>query len=231
MSPRIWTVPMTFRHLRHLHLSCIEHEPGLCVLPSLPALETLALNFCCYCLDCPRNGRGPSTLIQFECLPQLRALSISGAHAESVIWCGQAVQLQKLEVTYSSHMDLHGLLACLGEDLEELHIADCEFVTGAPAPLIAFPALRRVQILESMSGLTPFCFADVPAATAFHVRIRPNDFEDLEDWSHVWGLLARQPVYLSLAGSRILRSPPDSASRLSQVASLPHVRLEGPNWP
>ncbi|THC87124.1 hypothetical protein EYZ11_013430 [Aspergillus tanneri] len=29
MSPRIWTVPVTFNHLRQLHLFCIEHEPGL----------------------------------------------------------------------------------------------------------------------------------------------------------------------------------------------------------
>jgi hypothetical protein len=127
-------------------------------------------------------------------------------------------------------MDLHGLLACLEESLEELLIADCEFVMEEPAPLITFPALQRVQILESISGLTPFCFADVPLATAFHVRIRPNDLEDLEDWPHIWGLLAHQLVCLSLAGSRILRSPRDSASRLLQVASLPHVQLEGLNW-
>ncbi|KAB8227540.1 uncharacterized protein BDW43DRAFT_293805 [Aspergillus alliaceus] len=231
MSPRIWTVPMTFHHLRHLHLSCIEHEPGLCVLPSLPALETLALNFCCYCLDCPRNGRGPSALLQFHGLPQLRTLSISGAQEQSVIWCGRATQLQTLEVTFSSGMDLNGLLACLGRDLKELYISDCEFVAEEPTPPVVFPVLRRVRILESLSSLASFCSVEVPLSAVFHVRIEPDDFEDLKDWPLVWELLTRNSVSLSLAGSTILQSPLHPTSRLSQVASLPHVRLEGQNWP
>jgi hypothetical protein len=80
-------VLLSFQSLHTLSLSCIKHEPGILVLPTLPALETLALNFCCYCLDCPRNGQQPCTMLHLDRLPRLRALSIAGAQEGNII-CG-----------------------------------------------------------------------------------------------------------------------------------------------
>src|ERR1700759_1070166 len=101
---------MSFRYLRRLYHSCVEHEPGLSVLPSFPALETLALNFCCYCLECPRNGQGPCTMLRFDQLPRLLSLSISGVQEGSVICCGRASQLRQFEITYSSGLSLGSIL-------------------------------------------------------------------------------------------------------------------------
>ncbi|KAA8641604.1 uncharacterized protein ATNIH1004_011740 [Aspergillus tanneri] len=225
MSPRIWTVPVTFNHLRQLHLFCIEHEPGLCILPSLPVLEALALNFCCYCLERLRHGEGPCTMLQFHQFPQLHSLSISGAQRGSVIWRGRASQLRRLEITFSNGIDLHSWLTCVGINLEELYISDCGFVKeNSLASLVAFPALRHVRILDSVSGLSSFSScAEVPSSTELCLRIYPNDFEDLDDWSLIWKLLARNPVFLSLAGSRTLRYPLDPTSRLSQITSQPQT--------
>ncbi|KAB8239994.1 hypothetical protein BDV35DRAFT_386181 [Aspergillus flavus] len=189
-----------------LHISCIEHEPWLCVLPALPALETLALNFCCYCLECPRQGQGPCALLQFQRLLQLRPLSTAGAQPKSISWCGQAARLRKLEIEFSSDLDLHQILASLGWNLEELHLLDCEFVAEVPWPVVAFPALRWVQLLESISGLATFSSAEVPV------------------------LLERCSVLLSLPRSGIHRWPPASTSRLSQVMSVAQVPVEGPPW-
>ncbi|KAI9041052.1 uncharacterized protein KD926_007469 [Aspergillus affinis] len=228
MSPRIWTVPLTFNRLQHLQLSCIEHEPGLCVLPSLPMLETLTLNFCCYCLDCPKNGRGPCTLLQLLHLPRLRALSILGAQAGNVIWCGHAAQLQKLELAFCSGIDLIGLLGSAGNNLEELILSDCDFMAEGPTvSSVTLPVLQRVQINASISGLAQLCYAEIPSSAMIQMRIGPDDFEEVENWPLVRLRLALNPVSLSLTGSGALPYPLEPSSRLRQIASLSHIRLEG----
>ncbi|KAB8240530.1 hypothetical protein BDV35DRAFT_117894 [Aspergillus flavus] len=142
MSPRTWMVPMSFRSIRSLYLSCIEHEPSISVLPILLALETLALNFCCYCLDCPRNGQQLCAMVHLNRLPRLLKLSISGAQEGNIICSGTSPQLRQLDVSFSSGLSLDRILAGLGPSLEEVHICDCEF---PPETLSArsYPALSE----------------------------------------------------------------------------------------
>lgn len=221
---------MTFSYLRTLHLSCIEHEPGLCSLPSFPALETLALSFCCYCLDCPRNGEGPWTLLHFDRLPRLRSLSIMGAQGESIIWCGQATQLRWLKITYSSGLDLGAILAGVGPNLEAIHILDCEFNAEEPPPQTVYPALKQLSIVDAVSGLSPFRSTTLPSLAELNVRVHPRDFERLEDWPLILEFLSHVPVTLRLSSLGPLRVQRDLSSRLRQVASLPNAQLQGRGW-
>lgn len=217
---------MTFSYLRTLHLSCIEHEPGLCSLPSFPALETLALDFCCYCLECPRNCEGPWTLLQFERLPQLHSLSIMGAQGESIIWCGQATQLRWLKITHSSGLDLGAILAGVGTNLEAIHILDCEFNADEPPPQKVYPALKQLSIVDAVSGLSPFRLTTLPSLAELSVRVHPRDFECLEDWPLILEFLSHIPVTLRLSPWP-LKVRQDLPGRLWQVASLPNARLQG----
>lgn len=224
-------LPMTFSYLRTLHLSCIEHEPGLCSLPSLPVLETLALNFCCYCLECPRNGEGPWTLLNFDRLPRLRSLSITGAQDGSIICCGRATELRRLRITYSSGVDLGAILAGVGTDLEAVHILDCEFDAEEPAPRTAYPILKQLSILDSVSGLPPFYLAELPSLEELSMRIHPCDFERLEDWPLILSFLRCVPITLCLNSPEPLEAWKDQTCRLWQIASLPNAQLQGRGWP
>ena len=230
MSPRTWTLPMTFTYLRTLHLSCIEHEPGLCSLPSLPALETLVLNFCCYCLECPRNGEGPWVFVHFSRLPRLLSLSITGAQDGSIICCGRASQLRRLKITYSSGLDLGAILAGVGTDLETVHILDCEFVTEEPTPRTAYPILKQLTILDAVSGLSMFYLTELPSLEELNLRIHPCDLEQLQDWPLIWSFLRCVPVTLRLN----IPGPPqvrnDQTCRLREIASLPNAQLQGQGW-
>lgn len=230
MSPRTWMFPMTFNNLHTLHLSCIEHEPGLCSLPSLPMLETLALNFCCFCLECPRNGEGPWTLLHFERLPRLRSLSITGAQGESIICCGRATQLQWLKITYSSGLDLGAILAGVGTDLEAIHILDCEFKAEEPPPQTVYPALKQLSVVDAVSGLSPFRLTTLPSLAELSMRVHPHDFECLEDWPRILDFLSHIPVTLRLSSPWPPKIRQDRPGRLWQVASLPNAQLQGRGW-
>lgn len=223
-------LPMTFSYLRTLRLSCIEHEPGLCSLPSLPVLETLALNFCCYCLECPRNGEGPWILLHFNQLPRLRSLSITGAQDGSIICCGWAAELRRLKITYSSGLDLGAILARAGTDLEAVHILDCEFIKKEPAPCKEYPILKQLTILDSVSGLPRFYLTKLPSLEELRVRIHPCDFERLEDWPLTLSFLRCIPVTLWLNSPEPLEAWKDQTCRLWQIASLPNAQLQGRGW-
>lgn len=231
MSPRTWTVPMSFRSLRSLSLSCIEHEPGISVLPTLPALEALALNFCCYCLDCPRNGQQPCTMLHLDQLPRLRALSIAGAQEGNIICGGISPQLRELEISFSSGFSLTRILASLGPNLEEVLICDCDFPQERPLSGQSYPAMRRLSILDSASSLAAFASLELPPTSRLIVRINADDLEDLRAWPQVVEFFRNHVVALSLGGPVDAHCLFDETRRLSEVASLPGVRRDGPNWP
>ena len=230
MSPRTWTLPMTFTYLRTLHLSCIEHEPGLCSLPSLPALETLVLNFCCYCLECPKNGEGPWVFVHFSRLPRLLSLSITGAQDGSIICCGRASQLRRLKIAYSSGLDLGAILAGVGTDLEAVHILDCEFVTEEPTPRTAYPILKQLTILDAVSGLSTFYLTELPSLEELNLRIHPCDLEQLQDWPLIWSFLRCVPVTLRLNSPGPPQVRNDQTCRLREIATLPNAQLQGQGW-
>ncbi|KAE8310988.1 hypothetical protein BDV41DRAFT_356868 [Aspergillus transmontanensis] len=231
MSPRTWTKSVTFHYLRKLQLSCIEHEPGLCELPLLPLLETLVLNFCCYCLECPRDGRGPCTMLRFSRLPQLQSLAISGAQRKNIICCGQATQLRRFEIAFSVGLELSSILSHLGTRLEVIHLSDSEFHVGeTPLPSVTYPFLQRVSLVDAVSGLPTLCVAQLPSLTDFSMEIQPQDFEDLANWPRTFGFLQRTPVNLRLNSHGTTPCPQDQTGRLQQVAILPNVRLEGQDW-
>jgi hypothetical protein len=230
MSPRTWMLPMSFKHLRSLQLSCIEHEPGLCVLPDLPSLDTLALNFCCYCLDCPRGGNRPRTKIRFDSLPHLACFSVSGAQEGSIICCGQARQLRRFEISFSSGLEWATLLQSLGPNLEAIEISSCEFAEEPLLP-IEYPCLRSVRILDSTSNILLFCEADLPCLNNFTVRLHPEDLDNLTSWPPLWRFIREHPITLSLDCPRDKTAFLDRTDRLLQVAKLPNIRLEGNHWP
>ncbi|KAL4862113.1 hypothetical protein BDV12DRAFT_190648 [Aspergillus spectabilis] len=230
MSPRTWAVPMSFHSLRGLYLSCIEHEPGVSILPHLPDLETLDLDFCCYCLDCPRNRQRPCTIIQFNQLPKLRALSISGAQEGNVICGGQSVGLQELEIMFSDGLSLNSLLTAAGLDLEEIRIYDCEFLWEGPMPHRIYPMLRHLSIVDSVSGLSAFQSAELPSSAQVSVHVHADDFKRVDGSPQLIDLLGSYKVDLWLSGAVDPHCLQDQASSLSQLASMRHVRLKGPNW-
>jgi hypothetical protein len=230
MSPRTWMLPMSFKHLRNLQLSCIEHEPGLCVLPDLPSLVTLALNFSCFCPDCPRGGNRPRTKIRFDSLPHLACFSVSGAQKGSIICCGQARQLRRFEVSFSSGLEWATLLQSLGSKLEAIEISSCEF-TEEPLVPIEYPSLRSVRILDSTSNILLFCEAELPCLNDFKVHLHPEDLDNLTSWPRLWRFLREYPITLSLDCPRDKTPFLNRTDRLLQVVKLPNIRLEGNHWP
>lgn len=230
MSPRTWSGTPKFDHLRNLCLSCVEHEPGLCVLPSLPLLETLCLNFCCYCLECPKNGRGPCTEVRFDELPRLVYLSVSGAQNTNVVCSGTAYRLSRLRIDDSNGSILSVVLACVGVQLEEISISNCDFDIDASVSLAANSGLKSVRIFDSRSSLCLLDLAEIPSTACFDIRIHPNDFERLEDWPRVMRLLRSHRVILSLNSYEDLQLPLNKGSRLWEVISLRNVQLERGDW-
>lgn len=226
MSPRTWMLPMSFKHLRNLQLSCIEHEPGLCVLPDLPSLVTLALNFSCFCPDCPRGGNRPRTKIRFDSLPHLACFSVSGAQKGSIICCGQARQLRRFEVSFSSGLGWATLLQSLGSKLEAIEISSCEF-TEEPLVPVEYPSLRSVRILDSTSNILLFCEAELPCLNKFQVHLHPEDLDNLTSWPRLWRFLREYPITLSLDCPRDKTPFLNRTDRLLQVVKLPNIRLEG----
>ncbi|KAL2801881.1 hypothetical protein BJX63DRAFT_416307 [Aspergillus granulosus] len=231
MSPKTWALPMSFRSLRNLYLSCIGHEPGISVLPALPALETLALNFWCYCLDCPRNGQEPCTMLQLDQLPRLLALSISGAQEGNIICGGISPQLRELEISFSRGFSLNMILASLGPSLEEVYICECEFPLEKPLSGQPYPAMRRLSILNSASGLAAFVSFELPPTLRLVMRIKGDDFEHLRGWPQVVKFFRSHAVELSLSGPVDTEGLLGQTCRLLEVMSLPSVRRDGPNWP
>jgi hypothetical protein len=231
MSPRTWLMPMTFKSLRGLYLSCIEHEPGISILPYLPNLERLDLNFCCYCLDCPRNGQRPCTLIQLDQLPSLRALSISGAQEGNVICKGHSLGLQMLEIMFCDGLSLNSILTATGCYLEKIRIYDCEFAREETLSQRAYPMLRQLSVVDSLSGLAAFQLAELPSSALVSVRVHVDDFECFDVWPRLVKSLNNTMVDLWLSGPVDAHRLKDQTSCLSQVSMMPNVRLKGPNWP
>lgn len=230
MSLWTWMLPMMFSYLHTLHLSCIKHEPGLCSLPSLPALETVVLDFCCYCLECPRNGEGPWTLVHFSWLLRLLSLSIMGVQDGSIICCGWVTQLWWLKITNSSGLDLGAILAGVGTDLEAIHILDCEFVMEEPRPWTTYPIQKQLTILDAASGLSTFHLTKLPSLEELSVRIHPCNFEQLEDWPFIRSFLRCVPVTLWLNSPGPPQIWNDQTCRLWEIASLPNAQLQGQGW-
>ncbi|KAL4961360.1 uncharacterized protein BDV14DRAFT_203814 [Aspergillus stella-maris] len=228
MSPKTWMVPVVFKSLRELYLSCIEHEPGISVLPFLPDLETLDLNFCCYCQDCPRNGQRPCTMLQLNRLPKLRGLSISGAQEGNIIYEGQSTGLRVLKIMFSDGLSLNEILAAAGPNLEEIRIRDCEFAQKDPVDQIAYPMLRQLSLADSLGGLAAFQLAGLPSSALLSVRAHVHDFEQFDGWPQLIHLLKGITVDLWLSGPVEARRH-DTNSRLSQMLMMPQIRLKGSN--
>ncbi|KAI2836353.1 hypothetical protein CBS147321_7957 [Aspergillus niger] len=224
MSPRTWQPQMIFSHLRELHLSCIEHEPGLCILPPLPVLERLSLNFCCYCLECPKSDNGPCTQLLFEQLPQLLALSISGARQGSIVCRGYASHLRRFELSFSTDIDLAALCPTLGVCLEEVVIADCELVGDMAPDAQRWPYLRRLRISDSVSAVALLGHVQLPPSADVHVRIHPTDVQHLFQWPLVLQALSTVPVTVSFSSHPDLPYP--HCLPLHQLMTLPTVQID-----
>jgi len=231
MSARTWMAPMSFWSLRSLYLCCVDHEPGISVLPALPALEVLSLNFCCYFVYCPRDMEQPCITLNLDDLPRLRALSISGAQEGNIICGGMNPHLCELDISFSSGMSLARILASLGPNLEEVHICDCEFPPDKLLSGRSYPSIRRLSILDSVSALTVFAFHELPSALRLLVRLNAADLENLCAWPEVIKFFQNHAVDLSLSGPVDAQCLLNQTCRLSEVVSLPGVQRNGPHWP
>ena len=96
----------------------------------------------------------------------------------------------------------------------------------SPCPEKHIPLYKHVKIFDSVSGLSSFCFAELPSSAALSVQIYPHDFERLERWPFILKFLKNTAVTLSLSGHRNLQLLLDQTCRLWQVASLPNVQLK-----
>ncbi|RAL06480.1 uncharacterized protein BO97DRAFT_358646, partial [Aspergillus homomorphus CBS 101889] len=224
MSPSIWQPQMTFGHLRCLRLSCIEHEPGLFVVPSLPALERLCLDFCCYCLDCPQAGSGPCAELQFDRLPSLTSLSISGARRESIVCSGSAFDLRRVEVSFSTGIDWQSLSPALGCHLEELTITNCDLVARWPKYQPQWPSLRSLRIYDSMAAISLLEHVKLPAGVDVRVRMQPTDLQHVSTWPTVLQALSAVCVTVSFSGHQDL--PYALLLRLQQMMSVRTVQID-----
>jgi hypothetical protein len=121
---------------------------------------------------------------------------------------------------------LSAVLACVGAQLEEISIANCDFDIDASVSLVANSGLKSVRIFDSRSSLCLLHLADIPSTACFDIRIHPNDFERLGDWPRVMRLLRSHRVILSLNSYEDLQLPLNKGSRLWEVISLPNVQLE-----
>jgi hypothetical protein len=189
----------------------------------LPLLETLSLNFYYYCLECPKNGRRPYTEVQFNKLPWLIYLSISRAQNANIVCSGTAYRLSKLHIDDSNRLMLSAVLACVGAQLEEISIANCNFNINASISLVANSRLKLVRIFDSRSSLCLLYLAEIPSTACFNIQIHPNNFKQLGDWPQVIQLLRSHRVILSLNSYEDLQLPLNKGSRLWEVISLPNV--------
>ncbi|PYH75606.1 hypothetical protein BO82DRAFT_409798 [Aspergillus uvarum CBS 121591] len=224
MSPSIWQLQVTFVHLRCLRLSCIEHEPGLFVVPSLPALERLCLDFCCYCLDCPQAGLGPCAELQFDRLPSLTSLSISGARQESIVCSGSAFDLRRVEITFSTDIDWQSLCPALGCHLEELVITNCDFVARRQRYQPHWPNLQSLRIYDSSTAVALLESVELPAGVHVRVRMQPTDLQHLSTWPMVLQALSAVCVTVSFSSHQNL--PHALLLRLQQLTSLRTVQID-----
>jgi hypothetical protein len=122
------------------------------------------------------------------------------------------------------------VLACVGVQLEEISISNCDFDIDASVSLAANSGLKSVRIFDSRSSLCLLDLAEIPSTACFDIRIHPNDFERLEDWPRVMRLLRSHRVILSLNSYEDLQLPLNKGSRLWEVISLRNVQLERGDW-
>ncbi|KAL5366284.1 hypothetical protein BJX96DRAFT_180590 [Aspergillus floccosus] len=231
LSPWTWAKNVQFQHLRVLHLDYIEHEPGICSLPDLPVLETLTLDFYCYCLTCPENAEGPRALLQLDNLPRLHFLSISGAHRGSVLFCGKSESLRRLQLSGSSGLGLLSFVSkSLNTSLEELLVADCDFSSEETGPFMACNNIQNVTLEDSISTLPLLSCLQVPATAHLSLQINPSDFEGFKNWERTLAFLRERRFSITLIGDKRLPARAAFPERLRQVVSLPNVTLEGPDW-
>lgn len=229
MSPRAWEVPVEFHYLQKLHLSCIEHEPGICDLPKLPALKTLTLEFFCYCLVCPKNDQGPCILLQSSHLPQLQSLSIKGGQEKNIILSGRADRVQSLHLSSCSGSSfLRSTLMSLGANLQNIRVKECEFDRDNLGIVESSACLRQVRIEGSSSALLPFSTLHLPESVQLELQIQPEDFEALDGWHHILAFLRNRPIVLYLDCTEDQWNHLDHMERLWQVMSLENVTLIRP---
>ncbi|PYI36400.1 hypothetical protein BP00DRAFT_316263, partial [Aspergillus indologenus CBS 114.80] len=228
MSPSIWQPQMTFVHLRCLRLSCIKHEPGLFVVPSLPALERLCLDFCCYYLDCPQAGLGPCAELQFDRLPSLTSLSISGARQESIVCNGSAFDLRRVEITFSTDIDWQSLCPALGCHLEEFIITNCDFVARRQRYQPHWPNLQSLRIYDSSTAIALLKSVELPAGVHVRMRMQPTDLQHLSTWPMILQALSAVCITISFSSHQDL--PHALLLRLQQLTSLRTVQIDKTNY-
>jgi hypothetical protein len=115
--------------------------------------------------------------------------------------------------------------------LEEVLICDCEFPQEKPLSGQSYPAMRRLSIFHSASSLAAFDSLELPSMSRLIVRINADDLEDLRAWPQVVEFFRNHVVDLALSGSVDAQCLLGQTRRLSEVASLPGIRRDGPNWP
>ncbi|KAH1399900.1 hypothetical protein KXW53_008182, partial [Aspergillus fumigatus] len=185
IEPQFFRLLACFQNLRTDMLSSGCDKPA-----------TTTGTYCLPVVKCPKNGRWPCTEVRFDELPRLVYLSVSGAQNTNVVCSGTAYRLSKLRIDDSNGSILSVVLACVGVQLEEISISNCDFDIDASVSLAANSGLKSVRIFDSRSSLCLLDLAEIPSTACFDIRIHPNDFERLEDWPRVMRLLRSHRVIL-----------------------------------
>ncbi|OXN23054.1 hypothetical protein CDV57_08206 [Aspergillus fumigatus] len=219
IEPQFFRLLACFQNLRTDMLSSGCDKPA-----------TTTGTYCLPVVKCPKNGRWPCTEVRFDELPRLVYLSVSGAQNTNVVCSGTAYRLSRLRIDDSNGSILSVVLACVGVQLEEISISNCDFDIDASVSLAANSGLKSVRIFDSRSSLCLLDLAEIPSTACFDIRIHPNDFERLEDWPRVMRLLRSHRVILSLNSYEDLQLPLNKGSRLWEVIPLRNVQLERGDW-
>jgi hypothetical protein len=69
------------------------------------------------------------------------------------------------------------VLACVGVQLEEISILNCDFDINTSVSLAANSGLKLVRIFDSRSSLCLLDLAETLLTAYFDIQIHPNNFE------------------------------------------------------